>query len=323
MYLDHFKLKKEPFGRVPDPEGVWLGGQHARVFDRLREGILDRDGYVALTGDIGTGKTALVKALGREQGLAAIFLTAGGPELSALDVYRLLAAELHLEPGFEDPGEFLAEFNRMLTQACESVQKVVLVVDEAQRLTPAALKELAGLAEQPTRGRRLLKLLLVGQPGLDARLAAAAGEGGPPGTAARCVLEPLTEADARDYIAHRLKAAGGALEVFSPDALRAVHQLSKGLPRLVNTICDHALLYGYSAHRQRIDAGVIRECSRDLSVALDLEQPAEAPAAPPAVAAPARAVPAPAAWLLSADHRRWLVLSAALAAAGLLYLVTR
>jgi general secretion pathway protein A len=317
MYLEHFELKKEPFGRVPDPEGVWLGGQHARVFDRLREGIFDRDGCVALTGDIGTGKTALVKALAREQGVAAIFLTAGGPELSALDVYRLLAAELRLDTGFEEPDEFLVEFNRMLKQAFESVRKVVLVVDEAQRLTPAALKELAGLAEQPTRGERLLKLLLVGQPGLDARLAAAGGEAGGPGTAARCVLEPLTEADARDYIAHRLKAAGGAPEVFSPDALRAVHQLSKGLPRLINTICDHALLYGYIAHRQRIDAGVVRECSRDLSVALDLEEPAEAQTAP------APAARTPTAWLLSSDHRRWLVLSAALAAAGLLYLVTR
>jgi type II secretory pathway predicted ATPase ExeA len=324
MYLDHFQFTKEPFGTAPDPERVWLGGRHARVFETLLQGLLDREGCLILTGDIGTGKTALVKRIGRQDGLAAFFFTAGGPELSGMDIYRLLAAELQMDPGFERPEEFVDGFSRRLMEAAGKTKSAVLIIDEAQRLAIGALKGVAALAARAADGKPLLKLLMAGSPELDSKASMAANEGILPGIAVRCVLEPLTDDDTQAYIAYRLKAAGRERPLFSAEAVRAIRALSKGLPRLINMVCDHALLYGYSANLQWIDGDVIRECSRDLSVALDLE---EVPPDRPVVVAPApelQAPHAPTARPLRAAWRPLVYLAAALAtAAGFLYFTLR
>jgi general secretion pathway protein A len=325
MYLEHFQLKKEPFGMAPDPDLVWLGGQHARVFDTLREGIFDRDGCVILTGDIGTGKTALVKRITRQEGVAAVFITVSGPTLSGLDFYNILATELRMNRRFDRHEEFIADFSRVLSKAFGAVQKVILVIDEAQRLTREALKDLAALGDLRPHGKRLLAILLVGQLDLDALATSKTNDGVLPKIAARCSLEPLTEADVHAYVAHRLKAAGREQPLFQTEALQAIHALSKGFPRLINIICDHALLYGYSANLQQIDSGVIRDCSRDLSVALDLEEPLDDPPPKPAAANAPDAAPAPAKGLSSAGGwRPWIYLAAALAAAlGVFYFIGR
>jgi type II secretory pathway predicted ATPase ExeA len=324
MYLDHFQFNKEPFGTAPDPDCVWLGGRHARVFETLLEGLHDHEGCLILTGDIGTGKTALVKRIARQDGLAAFFFTAGGPELSGLDIYRLLAAELRMDPGFDRPEEFVEGFSRLLREAAGKNKSAVLIIDEAQRLASGALKGVAALAARTANGKCLLKLLMAGSPELDSKAGVAANEGLLPGIAVRCVLEPLTDADTQAYIAYRLKAAGRERPLFSDEAVRAIRALSKGLPRLINIICDHALLYGYSANLQWIDSDVIRECSRDLSVALDLE---ELPQDRPAVVAPApqpQASLAPTARPPRGAWRPLVYLAAALAtAAGFLYFTMR
>jgi general secretion pathway protein A len=324
MYLDHYQLKKEPFGTVPDPDFVWLGNRHSDVIEALRRGLLDREGCLMLTGDIGTGKTALVKWMARRQDLAVVFLTASGLELSELDFYRLLAAELSMASDFEQPEEFTAELSRVLLQAASAGKQAVLVVDEAHRLTREALKVLAGLAALATNGKRLLKLLLVGTLDLDSVANSAAADGVLPKIAVRCALEPLTETDTHAYVAHRLKAAGREQPLFDPAALQAIYALSKGLPRLINIICDHALLYGYGANQQMIDGGVIRECSRDLSVALDLEEPPkDRPMESALPAAPAQTLRAPASRRLPGAGRSWLYVAAALAGAGVLYVLLR
>jgi general secretion pathway protein A len=324
MYLDHYQLKKEPFGAVPDPDFVWLGNRHADAIETLQKGLLDHERCLILTGDIGTGKTALVKRMARRQDLVVIFLTASGLELQEQDFHRLLAAELRMDFDFARPEEFAGELSRVLMQASSAGKQAVLVVDEAHRLTREALKDLAGLAALTTNGKCLLKLLLVGALDLDSTANSAAAEGVLPKIAVRCSLEPLTEADTHAYIAHRLKAAGREQPLFDPAALQAIYALSKGLPRLINIICDHALLYGYGANQQMIDGGVIRECSRDLSVALDLEEPPQdRPLESTLPAAPAETLHAAASRLLSGAGRSWLYVAAALAAAGVLYVIWR
>ena len=324
MYLDHFRMKKEPFGIAPDPEFLWLGHQQARVFEDLRAGVFDRDGVVILTGDIGTGKTALVKRVGSQDGVAPVYITVSGPEMNGLDVYHVLAAELHMNRRFESREAFIADFMRMLARKYGGYRKVVLIIDEAQRLTREALKDLAVLAGLQSSGKRLLKVLLVGQLDFDDLAAPEINGGALAKIAARCLLEPLAEADTQAYIAHRLKAAGRDQPLFDDDAVQTIHALSKGYPRLINIICDHALLYGYSANLALIGGGVIRECSRDLSVALDLEDTPDGRSSPSMAAIEANAGAAPTAGSSARSWRSWLYLAGAVATAGAaLYLITR
>lgn len=271
MYLTHFQLKKEPFGIVPDPEFIWLGPHQSHVMEILREGIFNRDGCLVLTGDIGTGKTVLVKRMVAQERVAAVFVTVSGPELTGLDVYHVLADEFRMNRHFETREEFIVNFSRLLSQALGDSQKAIIIIDEAQRLSRETLRDLAVLANLQSNGKRLLKLLLVGQLEFNPDAALGIKKDGLPGIAVRCRLEPLTEEDTQNYIVHRLNVAGRDQPLFSPDAVREVYVLSNGFPRLINIICDHALLYGYSANLARIDHSVIRDCSRDLSVALDLD----------------------------------------------------
>lgn len=324
MYLGHFHLKKEPFGVAPDPDFIWLGRRQAQVLETMKEGVSKREGCLVLTGDIGTGKTILVKRMVAQAGVTPVFITVSGPELSGLDVYRLLAEEFHMNGRFESRQEFLAGFSRVLLLAAGSGRYATIVIDEAQRLTPDALKDIAALADLQSNGKRLLTILLVGQLEFDVDEAIRLKGGARPAIAARCRLEPLAEAETQSYIEHRLKLAGRVLPLFSPEAVREVHALSKGVPRLINIVCDHALLYGYSANLERIDRDVIRDCSRDLSVALDLDDAPGGPPAAPTTAAPAAVAPAAATEPPWVQWRSWLYLAAAMATAGTaFYLISR
>lgn len=319
MYLDHFHLKREPFGIAPDPEFIWLGRQQTQVLETLREGVFEREGCLVLTGDIGTGKTILVKRMAAQEGLLPAFVAVSGPELTGLDVYRLLAEEFHMDRRFESREEFMADFSRVLLPAVGAGRKAIIVIDEAQRLTPGALTDIAALVDLRPNGKRLLKILLVGQLEFDANEAFRMKGDVGPAIAARCRLEPLAEAETQGYIEHRLKLAGRALPLFSQEAVSEVHALSRGVPRLINFICDHALLYGYSANLEMIDRGVIRDCSRDLSVALDLDDAPAGPPAAPVLEAPAAAPPAAAPKPPLRRWPSWLYLAAAMATAGMAF----
>jgi len=324
MYLAHFQLKKEPFGIAPDAEFLWIGPQHAHVLKILTEGVCDRDGCVVLTGDIGTGKSVLVKRMVARSDLAPVFITVSGPELDGLEFYHVLAAEFHMNRRFESREAFIAAFTQVLSQAFGAHQKLLLVIEEAQRLTQEALRDLVVLGTLQSEGKRLLKILLVGQIDFNADALLEMHGGDQANLAARCSLEPLTEGDTQSYIAHRLKTAGREQPLFSADAVRLIHALSKGYPRLINIICDHALLYGYSANLALINGGVIRECSRDLSVALDLPDVPDDQAPETADEGAAESTPAQDPHPFLTRWRSWLYFAAAVMTAGLaLYLTIR
>lgn len=324
MYLDHFNFKREPFGMAPDPEFLWLGHQHGRVFETLREGVFERDGCVILTGDVGTGKTVLVKRMLRQDRVAAVFITVSGPKMKELDFYHVLAAEFHLKSRFESREEFIAAFSRILARKYGSYRKVILIIDEAQRLTPEALQDLFVLADRQSNGTKRLKILLVGQLDFNAAAVLEINGGALPNIAARCRLEPMTEASTKAYIEHRLKAAGREQPLFSAGAVHEIHALSKGFPRLINIICDHALLYGYSGNLAEIDGGLIRDCSRDLSVALGMEEAPDDPRPPSAAGSDVRPAAAQTTGSPAGGWRSLLYLAAAVLTAGaVVYLLTR
>jgi general secretion pathway protein A len=272
MYEQHFGLSQPPFTISPNPEFLWLSDKHAKAFEILREGILERDGCVLLAGDIGTGKTTLIKRLVQLDDVAAIFVTINDPDLAPLDFCNVLASEFDMGRRFESREDFLAALKHFLLQAFSSYRKVLVIIDEAQRLNPEALKEAANLSTLQMAGRKLIKVFFVGQ--LEFNQILQLPENAPvlQSIAAQYYLEPLTADETRSYIEHRLKVAGRDTPLFAPEALTEVYRLSRGYPRLINIVCDHALLFGYSADRKRIDLRLVRDCSRKLAVALDLKE---------------------------------------------------
>lgn len=280
MYIEHFGLKTEPFSISPDPDFLWLGGKHAAAFETLKEAILRRDGCVLLAGDIGTGKTILIKRLARMEGVAAIFVTINDPRLTRLDFCNALATEFGMNRRFDCREDFYTNFKHVLIGRFSGYKKVLVVIDEAQRLNSEIIKETVELSTLQLAGRKPLKVFFVGQLELNPLLKQEENPDVVKNIAARCDLLPLTEKETRRYVEHRLKVAGRDMPLFTEDAVKELHALSKGVPRLINIVCDHALLYGYGSSLNEIDGRVVRECSRDLTVALDLdvEPPKDAPA---------------------------------------------
>ena len=271
MYLQHFGLSQPPFSISPDPQFLWLSGNYARAFEALKRGLLEGGGCLVLTGDVGTGKTSLIQGMARLDGVAAIFLTIDDPDLSALDFCNALAAEFEMGLQFGSCADFAAALAPL------SPAGVCGVPDRAGRRRRGPAPETGGsrdhrgaVISKPS-GRPPLKVVFVGQLELHQLLQQAESSGARQNVAAHCHLEPLTGAETLSYIEHRLKVVGRDTPLFTQDAIREVHRLSQGYPRLVNMVCDHALLYGYGANLERIDVVTVRECSRDLSVALGLD----------------------------------------------------
>jgi type II secretory pathway predicted ATPase ExeA len=271
VYLDHYRLEKEPFSISPDPEFLWLSEKHAGGFNTLKEGILNRDGCALLTGDIGTGKTTLVKRLIQLEGVAAIWVTINDNDLTRLEFCNSLAVEFGINRRFDRREDFYTNLKHVLLGKFSACTKVIVVIDEAQRLNPEIIQEAVELSNLQLAGQKPLKVFFVGLLDFDQLLKQDENRGLLRIITARYDMEPLAEKETRRYVDHRLKVAGRDIPLFTEDALKEVHALSKGYPRLINIVCDHALLCGFSSGLNEIDSRVIRECSQDLTVALDLD----------------------------------------------------
>lgn len=271
MYGSYYHLDREPFSISPDPQFLWLSEKHQKAFETLKEGILERDGCVMLAGDIGTGKTTLIKRLVKLDDVAAIFVTINDPDLNTLDFFNILASEFQMSGRFSGKEEFLAAFRHFLLNAFSSYKKVLIIIDEAQRLNREILQEIAGLSNLQMAGRKLLKVFFVGQLEFNAMLMREENRNILQNIAAHYYLEPLSEPETQRYIGHRLKVAGARQPIFTLEAIKEVFALAKGYPRLINVICDNALLYGYRSGLKIIDGRVIRQCRRSLPVEMHRE----------------------------------------------------
>jgi general secretion pathway protein A len=298
MYLSHYKLDKKPFDISPNPEFLWLGEKHREGLAILKYGILENKGFLMITGDVGTGKTALIRAIENEIQAKIIIVTIPDPSLSLMDFYNIMAAELNMGRSFENKGGFLIEFKKLILKAASSHQRVLIIIDESQRLSSALLEEIRLLSNIDLGGKVLINTFFVGQLEFKALLARNENRAVRQRITVSYEISPLTADETPKYIWHRLKVGGASRPIFTPEAIRLIYSYSKGYPRLINIICDHALMSGYSRGVDRIDEKIIKECGDELRVAIGSDPHEEKPMPPaePQKKTPAAGLaPAPAA----------------------------
>ncbi len=273
MYLNHFGLNKMPFDISPDPRFLWLGEKHSEALAYLKYGILGDKRFLMVTGDVGTGKTALIKCLVKMIDVAAIVVTIPDPDMSRLDFYNFLANELKMGRQFKSKGEFLIHFKNFLLQAYRSYKKVLLIIDEAQRLNHDILQEIRFLANIDFGGHMMINIFLVGQNEFKDLLMDDRNKSVRDRIGASYQIEPLTEIEVFSYIRHRLRVAGTAKMIFTPDAVREIYLQTRGYPRLINILCDRALVNGFSEARRVIETGIVKESALDLKITIGRDKP--------------------------------------------------
>jgi type II secretory pathway predicted ATPase ExeA len=272
MYLAHYELIEQPFQTSPDPKFLWLGRKHKEALDCLMDGILKSQGFLLLTGDIGSGKTTLVNFLVETLNDEITVVSIPDPDLEALEFFGFIAHSLELEREFNSKPAFLLSFLEFLIQCHKSMEYVLIIIDEAQKISLDMLDELCLILDIDRSYTNVLNILLVSQGDFKTILLDTDNVTLREKITVEYNLEPLTVAETREYIAYRLKVAGNGREIFSPNSMLEIFAFSKGYPRLINTICDRALLEGYSNNLQTITPEVIKACARELTLPGEAER---------------------------------------------------
>ena len=245
MYLQFFGLAEKPFAITPDPRYLYLSGRHADALAHLVYGINEAGGFIQLTGEVGTGKTTTIRSLLARAPKNAEIALILNPRLSAAEFLRSLCEELGLgadDSGDGDTKNLVDLFNRYLLRAHGLGRRVVLVVDEARNLTPDVLEQVRLLTNLETETQKLLQIILIGQPELRKLLAREDLRQIAQRITARYHLDPLSREETFAYVRHRLRVAGATTDIFTRAALREIYRISGGIPRVINILCDRALL---------------------------------------------------------------------------------
>ncbi len=268
MYLDYYGLTEPPFDITPNPRFLFYSAKHREAFNHLLFGIKERKGFVQLTGEVGAGKTTLCRAMLEElnalngQYATALILN---PVMSTEELVKAVAMEYGLPVNGLERLEALAVINQFLLQQAERGKDTVLIIDEAQDLTDELLEQVRLLSNLETDSRKLLQIVLMGQPELRDRLNNPKLRQLRQRITVRYHLPPLNRHEVNQYIQHRLQVAGAkGAPHFTGPALWRVYKYSQGIPRLLNAVCDKALLAGFVNQRQRINYAVIGCAVREL-----------------------------------------------------------
>lgn len=288
MYREYFGLMRQPFEMTPDPSFLYMGEAHKEGLATLVYGVRAGKGFVLLTGEVGTGKTTLLHALLSQLDASTASAFIFNPRLEPLDFFQVLFVELGIETKCETKAEYLLALNRFLIERLEKGEPTpLLIVDEAQNLSAEMLEEIRLLSNLETPTSKLIQIMLVGQPELKELLDRTELRQLRQRIALRHDLRPFDVDETEHYIEERLARAGyTGKPLFKRAAVREIYEITGGIPRLINSLCDSALLLGYSRDLRRIDADAVREVAGDLDL---LPRSSDEPAAPgkkPAAAAP-------------------------------------
>ncbi|MBC2733229.1 MAG: AAA family ATPase [Desulfobacteraceae bacterium] len=289
MYLEHFGLKAKPFQISADPKFLWMGSKHKEALAILKYGIFDNRGFLLLSGDVGTGKTTLIHALTQDIGSDTVVATVPDPGLSLMDFYRYIAKSFGIKEPFETKQQFLEVFETFLLRNESLNKKVLLIIDEAQRLTSDLLEEIRLLSNIEKDYTKLLNIFFVGQNEFNDIILKQKNRPLRQRITINYNIDPLEQHEVMEYINFRLGVAGCDEPLFTGDAVREVFAFSEGYPRLINIVCDHALLTGFVQGVARITGSIVSECAEELRI----HSVTPTPPPPEPAAWPPQAMPAP------------------------------
>jgi general secretion pathway protein A len=272
MYLNHFNLREQPFNISPDSKFFWVSEKHKEGLAAFKYAILEDKGFLLLTGDVGTGKTLLINAFAKTCGVETLIATIPDPDLDIMDFFRFLAEEFKMNKVFSSKGEFLIQFRQFLLESFGSNKKVLLIIDEAQRLNHELLEQVRLLSNIEMDDKKLINIFFVGQSEFNKMLMEEKNRAVRQRIAVNYELKSLTASETTQYIRHRLMLAGALDDIFKPEAVREIYSLSGGYPRLINIICDYALMSCYSAELKQVGADVIRESGKELHISLGTDK---------------------------------------------------
>jgi general secretion pathway protein A len=289
MYLEPFKLKELPFRLSPDPQFLYLSKQHARAKAYMESTIWFTDGFVVITGEIGSGKTTLIESFLKEVPADVVVAQINQTQVSAIDFLQAVLVQFGFSPFKMRKAELISTLNNFLIEQYAAGRKVLLIVDEAQNLSMRVLEEIRMLSGVETTKEKVLRIILAGQPELNHKLDAPALEQLTQRVRLRFHLQTLSEAETQSYIQHRLDVAGaGDRELIAPDAFSDIYRYTGGVPRLVNTLCDTAMMSAFTADRTVVTRADIASAVQELQWTEYTARPHQHVPEPPV--APARPV---------------------------------
>ena len=267
MYTSFFGLSEKPFAITPDPRYLYLSERHAEALAHLLYGINESGGFIQLTGEVGTGKTTVVRTLLSRVPHHADVAVILNPRVTPVEFLLTICEELGLpipEADRDSVKQMVDALNRRLLSAHAEGRRIIVIVDEAQNLSAEVLEQVRLLTNLETPTQKLLQIILIGQPELrelldrnDLRQLAQRITG-------RYHLNPLSRDETQGYVRHRLRVAGAAGEIFTPGALREVHRLASGIPRVINVSCDRALLGAYTQETRKVTAALVRRAAGEV-----------------------------------------------------------
>jgi general secretion pathway protein A len=265
MYLEFYNLAAQPFNITPDPRFLFFSRRHREAYEHMVFGISQRKGFIQITGEVGAGKSTLCRALLEELGDEIATALILNPVMTGIQLLRSILRELGLDDRGNDRVRLTERLNEHLLERARAEQEVVLIIDEAQDMSPELLEQVRLLSNLETDDRKLLQIVLMGQPELRTMLEGDSLRQLAQRITVRYHLMPIDRNEVAAYVLHRLRVAGSnGRPTFTPAAYRAIHRHSRGVPRLINAVCDKTLLCGYVEGRDRLGYWQVRRAVREL-----------------------------------------------------------
>jgi general secretion pathway protein A len=267
MYLSFFGLLEKPFAITPDPRYLYLSERHAEALAHLLYGINEAGGFVQLTGEVGTGKTTIIRSLLAQTPKNAEIALILNPRMTATEFLLTICEELGIgvpDAATDSRKDLVDILNHYLLRAHADGRRIVLVVDEAQNLAPEVLEQVRLLTNLETNTQKLLQIILIGQPELRDLLARNELRQLAQRVTGRYHLHPLSATETAAYVRHRLRVSGSTSDIFSSMALAELYHLSGGVPRVINVVADRALLGAYTQDRHRVTSGLVRHAAGEV-----------------------------------------------------------
>jgi len=265
MYKEFYGLKENPFNVTSDPAFFFSSTRHSEAFSHLIYGVKERKGILVITGEIGTGKTTLCRTLLNRLDNTTKTAFILNPNFSELQLLQLIIKDLGIAPTYKNKASLVSSLNQFLLEETGQGHNVVLIIDEAQNLKEGQLEQIRLLSNLETEKEKLLQIILVGQPELGDKLKLSSLRQLNQRVTVRYHILPLAKSELEDYISHRLRVAGSSNKLtFTKEAIEEIYLYSGGTPRLINIICDRALLAGFVMETFTIDYGVIKKCIEEV-----------------------------------------------------------